>query len=223
MDTRWEMELSMSAKLNDRTLAQTVEMIVPEVFERGAYGERSYDIFSRLLKERIIFLGATISDAVSNVIIAQLLFLEHEDSKKDIWLYINSSGGSIMAGLAIYDAMQFVHAPIATVCIGKAASMATILLCGGAKGKRYALPNSTIHQHPAISTEIQGYAPDIEIQARFLLSNNRRLRQIMAKHTGHSIEDIIRDFDRDCYMNPEEAKEYGFIDVVLSSPLVKTY
>src|SRR5690349_14093717 len=176
---------------------QSSTLMIPEIFEKTPRGERSYDVFSRLLKERIIFLGTGINDMVSNVVIAQLLFLEHEDPERDIWLYINSPGGSVMAGLAIYDTMQFIQAPVATMCMGMAASMATVLLCAGEKGKRFALPNSTIHQHPALTTGMEGYAPDIEIQARFLISNNQRLRNIMAKHTGQPIEQIAKDFDRD--------------------------
>jgi ATP-dependent Clp protease protease subunit len=191
-------------------------MIVPAVIENTPRGERSYDVFSRLLKERIIFLGTGINDQVANVIIAQMLFLDHEDPERDIWLYINSPGGSVMAGLAIYDTMQFIQAPVATMCMGMAASMATVLLCAGEKGKRFALPNSTIHQHPALTTGMEGYAPDIEIQARFLISNNERLRHIMSKHTGRSYEDIARDFDRDRFMSAEEAKAYGFIDEVVA-------
>jgi ATP-dependent Clp protease protease subunit len=180
-------------------------------------GERGYDVFSRLLKERIVFLGSPINDQISNVIIAQLLFLEHEDPERDIWLYINSPGGSVMAGLAIYDTMQFIQAPVATMCMGMAASMATVLLCAGTKGKRFSLPNSTIHQHPALTGGMEGYAPDIEIQARFLIENNERLRRIMSKHTGQSYETIAKDFDRDRFMNAEEAKQYGFIDEIVTS------
>ncbi|MEI6043848.1 MAG: ATP-dependent Clp protease proteolytic subunit [Chloroflexota bacterium] len=192
------------------------QSIVPDVIENTPRGERSYDVFSRLLKERIIFLGSGINDMVSNVVIAQLLFLEHEDPERDIWLYINSPGGSVMSGLAIYDTMQFIQAPVATMCMGMAASMATVLLCAGRKGKRFALPNSTIHQHPALTGGMEGYAPDIEIQARFLIENNQRLRRIMAKHTGKPLEEIARDFDRDRFMTAQEAKDYGFIDEVVA-------
>jgi ATP-dependent Clp protease protease subunit len=199
------------------SLPQPPQLIIPEVFEKTSRGERSYDVFSRLLKERIIFLGTGINDMVSNVVIAQLLFLEHEDQEKDIWIYINSPGGSIMSGLAIYDTMRFIQAPVATMCMGLAASMATILLCAGEKGKRFALPNSTIHQHPALTTGMEGYAPDIAIQARFLIANNQRLREIMAHHTGHSVEEIAHDFDRDHFMNAEQARDYGFIDEVVAN------
>ncbi len=195
---------------------QSPGLMIPEIFENTPRGERSYDVFSRLLKERIIFLGTGINDTISNVVIAQLLFLEHEDPEKEIWIYINSPGGSIMSGLAIYDTMQFIQAPVATMCMGLAGSMATILLCAGEKGKRFALPNSTIHQHPAMSSGMEGYAPDIEIQARFLIANNQRLRRIMAKHTGHTVEDIARDFNRDHFMTAQEAKDYGFIDEVVA-------
>jgi ATP-dependent Clp protease protease subunit len=200
-------------------LPASPKLIIPEIYEKTPRGERSYDVFSRLLKERIIFLGTGITDMVSNVIIAQLLFLEHEDLEKDIWLYINSPGGSIMAGLAIYDTMRFIQAPVATMCMGMAGSMATVLLCAGEKGKRFALPNSTIHQHPAMTSGMEGYAPDIEIQARFLIANNLRLRKIMARHTGHSLEEIAHDFDRNRFMTAQQAKDYGFIDeVVLIQP-----
>ncbi len=192
-------------------------MMIPEIFEKTPRGERSYDVFSRLLKERIIFLGTGINDVVSNVIVAQLLFLEHDDPEKDIWLYINSPGGSIMAGLAIYDTMRFIQAPVATMCMGLAGSMATVLLCAGQKGKRFALPNSTIHQHPAMTSGMEGYAPDIEIQARFLIANNQRLRHIMARHTDHSDAEIARDFDRDRFMTAQQAKDYGFIDEVVTN------
>jgi len=190
------------------------QSIVPYVIENTNRGERTYDVYSRLLRERIIFLGTPIDDQIANVIIAQLLFLDYEDPEREIYLYINSPGGSVTAGLAIYDTMQFVRPDVVTMCMGLAASMATVLLCAGAKGKRYALPNSTIHQHPA-GGGMQGYAPDVEIQARFLLDLQRRVRQIMADHTGQPYERISRDFDRDYYMTPSEAKEYGIIDAIM--------
>ncbi len=190
------------------------QSIVPYVIENTNRGERTYDVYSRLLRERIIFLGTPIDDQIANVVIAQLLFLDYEDPEREISIYINSPGGSVTAGLAIYDTMQFVRPDVATMCMGLAASMATVLLCAGAKGKRYALPNSTIHQHPA-GGGMQGYAPDVEIQARFLLDLQRRVRQIMANHTGQPYERISRDFDRDYYMTPEEAKEYGIIDSIM--------
>lgn len=193
----------------------TPEAIIPYVIENTNRGERQYDVYSRLLRERIIFLGTGIDDQIANVVIAQLLFLAYEDPERDISIYINSPGGSITAGLAIYDAMQFVEPEVMTMCMGLAASMGTVLLCAGGAGKRFALPNSTIHQHPA-GGGMQGYAPDVEIQARYLLDMQRKVREIMAKHTGQPYERISRDFDRDHYMTAEEAKEYGIIDVIMS-------
>lgn len=191
-----------------------IHNLIPMVIEATNRGERAFDIYSRLLKERIIFLGTPIDDQVANLVVAQLLFLQHEDPERDIYLYINSPGGSITAGLAIYDTMQFVKPDVSTLCLGMAGSMATILLCGGAKGKRYALPNSTIHFHPA-AAGIQGYAPDIEIHARYLLDMQRRVRQIMADHTGQPIERINKDFDRDFFMTAEQAKDYGIVDEIM--------
>jgi ATP-dependent Clp protease protease subunit len=190
------------------------EAVIPYVIENTNRGERQYDVYSRLLRERIIFLGTGIDDQIANVVIAQLLFLAYEDPERDISIYINSPGGSITAGLAIYDAMQFVEPDVVTMCMGLAASMATVLLCAGNPGKRFALPNSTIHQHPA-GGGMQGYAPDVEIQARYLLDMQRKVRELMAKHTGQPYERISRDFDRDHYFTPEEAKEYGIIDEIL--------
>lgn len=198
---------------NPRKLVKP-EAVIPYVIENTNRGERQYDVYSRLLRERIIFLGTGIDDQIANVVIAQLLFLDYEDPERDISIYINSPGGSITAGLAIYDAMQFVRPNVVTMCMGLAASMGTILLCAGTQGKRYALPNSTIHQHPA-GGGMQGYAPDVEIQARYLLDMQRKVREIMAKHTNQPYERISRDFDRDHYMTPEEAKEYGIIDDIL--------
>ncbi len=200
---------------NEIVVPTKPSLVVPYIVENTPRGERSYDVFSRLLKERIIFLGTGIDDEVANVVIAQLLFLEHEDQEKDITIYIHSPGGSVTAGLAIYDTMQFVRPDIVTVCMGLSASMATILLCAGTKGKRYALPHSTIHQHPAGASQIRGYAPDVEIQARFLLSLQRRGQEIMAKHTGRTVEELNRDFSRDKYFTPDQAVDYGFIDEVL--------
>ncbi len=199
----------------DIILPPRPEMVIPYVVENTPRGERSYDVYSRLLKERIIFLGTGVNDEVANVVIAQLLFLEHEDPERDITIYINSPGGSITAGLGIYDTMQFVKPDVVTVCMGLSASMATILLCAGTKGKRYALPHSTIHQHPAGIGQMSGYAPDVEIQARFLLGLQRRGQEIMAKHTGRTVEELNRDFSRDKYFTPEEAVAYGFIDEVM--------
>ncbi len=191
--------------------------VVPMVIESGARGERAYDIYSLLLKERIIILGTPINDQVANSIVAQLLFLDREDPDKDINLYINSPGGVINAGLAIYDTMQLIRPQVSTICMGLAASMATILLCSGAKGKRFALPNSTIHMHQAIGGA-QGQATDIEIAAREILRVQEIIRSILAKNTGQTMEKIIHDTDRDYYLNPVSAMEYGLIDEILSKP-----
>lgn len=191
-----------------------MEGLIPMVIETTGRGERAYDIYSLLLKERIVFLGAPIDDNVANVIIAQLLFLDREDPEKEINLYINSPGGLIYPGLAIYDTMQLIKAPISTICVGSTASLATVLLSAGEKGKRYALPNSTIHMHPA-GGGIRGYAPDVEIQARELLRMQTKIHEIMAKHTGQTIEKIAKDFDRDYYMDAQGAVEYGIVDEIL--------
>lgn len=190
--------------------------LVPFVIEQTSRGERSYDIYSRLLKDRIIFLGTAINDDVANVVIAQLLFLEKEDSSKDIDLYINSPGGSVTAGLAIYDAMQMVKPDVATICIGQASSMGAVLLCAGAKSKRFALPNSRVLIHQPHGG-FEGQASDIEIQSREILNIRRRLYEIIANHSGKDIDTIKKDADRDFFMSPEEAKAYGLIDQVLSS------
>ena len=187
----------------------------PYVIERTSRGERSYDIFSRLLMDRIIFLGAPIDDNVANIVIAQLLFLEAEDPSKDVYLYVNSPGGSVYAGLAIYDTMQYMNAPVNTMCMGMAASMGALLLATGANGKRSALPNSRIMIHQP-SGGSQGTAADIEIQAKEILYARERLNQILAKHTGQPVERIADDVDRDRFMSPLEAKEYGLIDNVVS-------
>ena len=196
-------------------LSRRPEALIPMVVESTNRGERAFDIYSRLLKERIILLGTPIEDQIANLIVAQLLFLEHEDPERDIWLYINSPGGSITAGLAIYDTMQVIRPQVATVCVGMAGSMATPILAGGARGKRYSLPHSTIHMHPA-GGGARGYAPDVEIMARELLREQQLIRELLAKDTGQPIERIARDFDRDLFMNPEQAKEYGIIDEILS-------
>jgi ATP-dependent Clp protease, protease subunit len=188
----------------------------PYVIERTSRGERSYDIFSRLLMDRIIFLGAPIDDNVANIIIAQMLFLEAEDPSKDVYLYINSPGGSVYAGLAIYDTIQYMNAPVNTMCMGMAASMGALLLATGATGKRSALPNSRIMIHQP-SGGSQGTAADIEIQAKEIIYARERLNQILAKHTGQSIERVADDVDRDRFMSPIEAKEYGLIDNVVTS------
>lgn len=196
-------------------IAPRVESLIPMVVESTNRGERAYDIYSRLLKERVILLGTPIDDQIANLIVAQLLFLEHEDPDRDIWLYINSPGGSITAGLAIYDTMQVIRPDVATVCVGMAGSMATPILAGGAKGKRYSLPHSTIHMHPA-GGGARGYAPDVEIMARELLREQQLIRELLAKDTGQPLERIARDFDRDLFMDPQQAKEYGIIDEILT-------
>lgn len=188
----------------------------PYVIERTSRGERSYDIFSRLLMDRIVFLGTPIDDNVANIIIAQLLFLQAEDPEKDIYMYINSPGGSVYAGLAIYDTMQYLTAPVNTMCMGMAASMGALLLAAGTPGKRSALPNSRIMIHQP-SGGSQGTAADIEIQAREILYARQRLNEILAKHTGQPVERIAEDVDRDRFMSPLEAKEYGIIDNVVST------
>ena len=193
------------------------ENIIPYVVERDPRGERTYDIYSLLLKERIVFLGTGINDQVANAIIAQLLFLDREDPERDINLYINTPGGVITSGLAIYDTMQLIRPDVSTICVGMAASMGTVLLCGGADGKRYALPNSTIHMHQALGGA-QGQASDIEIAAREIIRMQDKIRSIISEHTGQSYEKIARDTDRDFYMSSEQAEEYGIIDVVMSSP-----
>ncbi|HUF68289.1 MAG TPA: ATP-dependent Clp protease proteolytic subunit [Longimicrobiales bacterium] len=187
----------------------------PYVIERSSKGERSYDIFSRLLMDRIVFLGSPIDDNVSNIIIAQLLFLQADDPEKDIYMYINSPGGSVYAGLAIYDTMQYMTAPVNTMCMGMAASMGALLLATGTHGKRSALPNSRILIHQP-SGGSQGTAADIEIAAREILYARERLNEIMAKHTGQTVEQIADDVDRDRFMSPVEALEYGLIDQVVT-------
>lgn len=195
----------------------------PYVIERSSRGERSYDIFSRLLMDRIVFLGSAVDDTVANIIIAQLLFLESDNPEKEIYLYINSPGGVVTAGLAIYDTMQYIRAPVHTTCIGMAASMGAILLGAGEKGKRSALPNARIMLHQP-SGGSQGTAADIEIAAREILGLRQRLNQILSHHTGQSEEQVETDLDRDRFMSPDEAKEYGLIDEVIShggrTPLV---
>ncbi|MBX0330060.1 ATP-dependent Clp protease proteolytic subunit [Oscillochloris sp. ZM17-4] len=187
---------------------------VPTIIERTARGERSWDIFSRLLQERVIMIGTPIDDDMASSVIAQLLVLQHQDPERDIWLYINSPGGVVRAGLAIYDTMQLITPDVATVCIGRAASMATVLLCGGAKGKRFSLPHSTIHSHPA-GGGAEGNAPDVLIAVNEMLRLQRMLREIMAEHSGQTIERIEQDFSRDAYLNAQQAIEYGLIDAIL--------
>ena len=192
-------------------------MLVPMVIESSSRGERAYDIYSRLLRERIIFLGDAIEDHIANLVIAQLLFLESEDPEKDISLYINSPGGQVTSGLAIYDTMQYVRAPVSTICIGMAASMAAVLMAAGAPGKRYALPNSRIMIHQG-SGGFRGNAPDAMIQMKeweFLVQRNH---EILAKHTKQPLDKVIKDTDRDYFMSPEQARDYGIIDHVYSVP-----
>ncbi len=186
------------------------------VVESGTRGERAFDIYSLLLKERIIFLGSPIVDQVANSIIAQLLYLDREDPERDINVYINSPGGVIHAGLAIYDTIHLIRPQVSTICVGLAASMATVLLCAGAHGKRYALPNSTIHMHQPISGA-QGQASDIDIAAREILRMQDKMRQIISEHSGQPYEKVARDTDRDYYLTSEQAQEYGLIDEVLTT------
>jgi len=188
----------------------------PYVIERSSRGERTYDIFSRLLMDRIIFLGTPVNDDVANIIIAQLLFLEADNAGRDIYLYINSPGGSVSAGLAIYDTIQYLTSPVNTICMGMAASMGCFLLTGGSKGKRMALPHSRIMMHQP-SGGAQGTTADIDIVAKEILYMRAKLYELMAKHTGKPVDQIERDFDRDKYMSADEAKEYGIIDQIISS------
>lgn len=192
-----------------------IGMLIPMVIEQTNRGERSYDIYSRLLKDRIIFLGAPIDDVFANVVIAQLLFLEAEDPEKDINLYINSPGGSVTAGLGIYDTMQYVKPPISTICLGQAASMGAFLLAAGAKGKRYALPNARVMIHQPMGG-FQGQATEIDIQAKEILKIRERLNQVLSRHTGQPLEKIEQDTERDYFMSGEESKAYGIIDSVIT-------
>lgn len=191
-----------------------VNQLVPMVVEKSSFGERAYDIFSRLLKERIVFLGSPINDDVANLIIAQLLFLESEDAKKDIKFYLNSPGGSVTAGLAIYDTMQLIKPDVITICIGQAASMAAVLLAAGEKGKRYALPNSRIMIHQVMGGA-EGQASDVEIQAREMLRIKKKINDILVDKTGQKYDKINKDTDRDFFMSPDEAVKYGLVDKVL--------
>ncbi|HKP53328.1 MAG TPA: ATP-dependent Clp protease proteolytic subunit [Chloroflexia bacterium] len=193
------------------------QAVIPYVVESSNRGERVYDIYSRLLRDRIIFLGTPIDDQVANAIVAQLLFLEHEDPERDIQMYIHCPGGVVTAGLAIYDTMQFVRPDITTLCVGIAASMGTLLLCAGTKGKRYALPNATIHMHPAQGGTGYAAAPDVEIAIRELLRLQSKVRTIMSNHTGQTVEKISHDFDRDVYMDAYQAVEYGIVDQVIET------
>lgn len=190
--------------------------LIPIVIEQSSRGERAYDIYSRLLKDRIIFLGTAITDEVANLVIAQLLFLESEDPDKDIHFYINSPGGLVTAGLAIYDTMQYIRCPVSTLCMGQAASMAALLLAAGTKGKRYSLPHARILIHQPLGS-FQGQATDVEIQAKEILRLREELNQVLAFHTGQPIERINQDTERDFYMSGQQAKEYGLIDEVITS------
>jgi ATP-dependent Clp protease protease subunit len=204
----------MAAPFEDSPLLQPTN-IVPMVIETGPRGERAFDIYSLLLRERIIYLGTPITDQVANVIIAQLLYLEREDRDRDISLYINSPGGYIASGLAILDTINLINSQVSTICVGTAASMATILLSGGAKGKRYCLPNSTIHMHQPNVGSFQGQAADIEIQAKEIVRLKERLNDILAIATGQPIEKITDDTDRDFFLTADEAIEYGIVDEIL--------
>ncbi|MCL5407394.1 MAG: ATP-dependent Clp endopeptidase proteolytic subunit ClpP [Patescibacteria group bacterium] len=190
------------------------QYLVPMVLEKSQFGERSYDIYSRLLKDRIIFIGGPIDDVVANLVMAQLLFLDAEDTKKDISIYVNSPGGVVTAGMAIYDTIQYVKADVSTICIGQAASAAAVLLAAGAKGKRYALPNARVMIHQVMGGA-EGQATDVEIQTREILRIKKAINEILAKHTGQKVEKIEKDSDRDFYMSALEAKKYGLIDEVI--------
>ncbi len=189
--------------------------LIPTVLEKSQFGERAYDIYSRLLKERIIFLSGAIDEDVANIIIAQLIFLEHEDPKKDIKLYINSPGGQVTAGMAMYDTMQFIQPDVATICVGIAASMGAVLLAAGAAGKRAALPNAEVMIHQVMGGA-EGQASDIEISARHILKTKDKLNHILAHHTNQNLKKVEKDTDRDYYMSSEEAKEYGIIDTIIT-------
>ena len=197
-----------------------VNQLVPMVVEQTPRGERAYDIYSRLLKERVIFLIGPVEDYGANLIVAQMLFLEAENPDKDIHLYINSPGGSVTAGLSIYDTMQFIKPDVSTLCIGQAASMGAVLLCGGAKGKRQALPNSRVMIHQVLGG-FQGQASDIEIHTQEILSIKKKLNEILASHSGQKVEKIIKDSDRDNFMSPDQAAKYGLIDAVVDSRSAK--
>lgn len=188
--------------------------LIPTVLEKSPFGERAYDIYSRLLKERIIFLGGQVNDDVANVIIAQMIFLDHEDSTKDIHFYINSPGGSVTAGLAIYDTMEYIKPAVSTICIGMAASMGAVLLAGGAKGKRFILPNAEVMIHQVMGGA-EGQATDIEITARHILKTKDRLNRILSDHTSQTLKKVEKDTDRDYYMSAEEALNYGIIDKIV--------
>ena len=197
-----------------------VNQLVPMVVEQTPRGERAYDIYSRLLKERVIFLTGPVEDYGANLIVAQMLYLEAENPDKDIHLYINSPGGSVTAGLSIYDTMQFIKPDVSTLCIGQAASMGAVLLCGGTKGKRQALPNSRVMIHQVLGG-FQGQASDIEIHTKEILSIKKKLNEILANHSGQKVDKIVKDSDRDNFMSPDEAVKYGLIDAVVDSRSIK--
>ncbi|MGB9742125.1 MAG: ATP-dependent Clp endopeptidase proteolytic subunit ClpP [candidate division WOR-3 bacterium] len=204
--------------MNDKIRNQESEeapVLIPMVIEQTGRGERAYDIYSRLLKERIIFLGQPVDDTVANLVVAQLLYLEAEDPEKDIYLYINSPGGVVSSGLAIYDTMQYIRPKVSTICVGEAASIAALLLAAGEKGKRFALPRSRMMIHQPAAYGLSGQATDIEIHARELVRAKELLAEILAKHTGQPIEKILKDTDRNYFMSAQEAKQYGLIDEVI--------
>ena len=211
----WEFDIVSIFEIRYSDFCKSMNLI-PTVIEKTQYGERAYDIYSRLLKERIVFLGGPVNDSVANSIIAQFLFLASKDDKKDIQLYINSPGGSVTAGLAIYDTIQYIKCPVSTVCVGMAASFGAVLLAAGAKGKRFALPNAEIMLHQ-VAGGAEGVAADIEINARQILKIKEALNGIIAKHTGQKIEKITADTDRDFYLTAAEAKDYGIIDEVIKT------
>jgi ATP-dependent Clp protease protease subunit len=206
-----------NSPMNNLPLHLPPMSIIPGVVETGPRGERMWDLYSMLLKERIIMLFTPISDPVANTLIAQLLYLEREDPERDISMYIQSPGGQITAGLAIYDTIQLIRPQVSTICVGMAASMATVLLCAGARGKRFALPHATIHMHQP-SGGVQGQAADMVIAAKEIMRQQDILKEILVRHTGQALEKITHDTDRDFYLNPEQAVEYGLIDEVLAKP-----
>jgi ATP-dependent Clp protease protease subunit len=214
--SNWQSALTQASLADPQALG-----LVPMVIEQSGRGERAYDIYSRLLKERVVFLVGPVNEVSANLIVAQLLFLESENPDKDIFFYINSPGGSVSAGLAIYDTMQFVKPDVSTLCVGQAASMGALLLCAGAKGKRYCLPNSRLMIHQPMGG-FQGQASDIEIHAREILFLRGRLNEIMAKHTGQDVEKIARDTDRDNFLSAVESVEYGLVDKVLTARVEAT-
>ncbi|MCX7731808.1 MAG: ATP-dependent Clp endopeptidase proteolytic subunit ClpP [candidate division WOR-3 bacterium] len=204
----------MNGKIKNQELGEA-PVLIPMVIEQTGRGERAYDIYSRLLKERIIFLGQPVDDTVANLVVAQLLYLEAEDPEKDIYLYINSPGGVVSAGLAIYDTMQYIRPKVSTICVGEAASIAALLLAAGEKGKRFALPRSRMMIHQPAAYGLSGQATDIEIHARELVRAKELLAEILAKHTGQPVEKILKDTDRNYFMSAQEAKQYGLIDEVI--------